>query len=193
MNFHRDIPAGDLRVRPDITAKVGAEFDRLARLVASGTGGFRGFEPDELRVLTAIVREKKNEFLAGLPEGSWFEYWKANDRVHDVFRNDARAKAIYDTRQARKSGLPMPMRYIGFRDEAECRVFRFSTLPGDETAEVRRVHVPLRYFMRDGLALQEGPAFVARLIEREQTADYEATREDVEQFRTELKTRVAKK
>jgi len=193
MNFHRDIPAGGLSVRPDIIAKVGAEFDRLARLVASGAGGFRGFQPDELNALTAILREKKNEFLAGMPDGSWFEYWNANDRVHEAFRNDARAKAIYDTRQARKPGGPMPMRYIGFRDEAECRVFRFSTLPGDETADVRRVHVPLRYFMRDGLSLQEGPAFVARLIEREQTADYQATREDVEQFRTELKPGVAKK
>ena len=193
MNVYKDTPVGGMRVRPDIIAKVAAEFDRLAKLVASGTGGFRGFQADELNVLTAIVREKKNEFLAGVPEDSWFEYWRADGRVHDVFRNDARAKVIYDTRQARRPGVPMPMRYIGFRDDAECRVFRFSTLPEDETAEVRRVRVPLPYFMRDGLALQEGPAFGARLLEREQAADYKATREDIEQFRTELKTRVAKK
>jgi hypothetical protein len=193
MNLHKEMPAGVPRVRPGIIAKVGAEFDRLARLVASGTGGFRGFQTDELNALTAIIREKKSEFLAGVPEGAWFEYWNASGRVHDVFRNDARAKAIYDTRQARKPGVPMPMRYIGFRDDAECRVFRFSTLPEDETAEVRRVHVPLPYFMRDGLSFQEGPAFGVRLLEREQIADYKATREDVEQFRTELKTRVTKK
>jgi hypothetical protein len=192
MNLHKDIPTGGLRVRPDIIARIGAEFDRLSRLVASGTGGFRGFEADELNALTAILREKKNEFLAGLPEDSWFEYWQANGRVHDVFRNDARAKVIYETRQARRPGGPAPMRYIGFRDDAECRVFRFSTLPEDATAEVRRVHVPLPYFMRDGLALQEGPAFGVRLLERENTVDYKATREDVDQFRTELKTRTKK-
>jgi hypothetical protein len=193
MNLYKDIPADDLRVRPDMIAKVGAEFDRLAKLVTSGTGGFRGFQMDELSALTTIVCEKKSEFLAGVPLGSWFQYWQANGRVHDVFRNDARVKVIYDTRQARRPGVPMPMRYMGFRDDAECRVFRFSTLPEDETAEVRRVHVPLPYFMRNGLALQEGPAFGVRLLEREQTADYKATREDVDQFRTELKTRVAKK
>lgn len=189
---HKDIP-GALRVHPEMIAKVGAEFDRLARLVASGTGGFRGFETDELTSLTAIVREKKNEFLAGVPQDSWAEYWKADGRVHEVFRNDVRAKAIYDTRQARRPGAPMPMRYIGFRDDAECRVFRFSTLPEDETAEVRRVRVPLPYFTRDGLALQEGPAFGARLLEREAIGDYRATREDVERFRTELKPRISKK
>jgi hypothetical protein len=193
MNSYEEMPADATRARPDMIAKVGAEFDRLTRLVASGTGGFRGFQSDELTALTAILREKKNEFLAGFPTGSWLEFWNASGRVHDVFRNDTRAKVIYDTRQARKPGAALPMRYIGFRDDTECRVFRFSTLPEDETAEVCRIRVPLPYFMRNGLALQEGPAFGFRLLEREQTTDYKATREDVEQFRTELKTRVAKK
>jgi hypothetical protein len=193
MNLYKELPAGGFCLDPDIIAKVGAEFDRLAKLIASGIGGFRGFQPDELNALTAIIQEKKNEFLAGVPEGSWFQYWKLNTRVHDVFRNDARAKTIYEARQARRPGIPMPMRYIGFRDDAECRVFRFSTLPEDQTAEVRRVHVPLPYFMRNGLALQEGPAFGVRLLEREQTVDYKATREDVEQFRADIKTRVVKK
>jgi len=189
----KDVPTEGLCLNPEMTVKVGAEFDRLARVVASGVGGFRGFQADELNALTAILREKKNEFLAGVPDGSWFEYWKLNTRVHEVFRSDARARAIYDARQARRPGAPMPMRYLGFRDDAECRVFHFSTLPDDETAEVCRVRVPLPYFLRDGLALQEGPAFGARLLEREQSADYKATREDIEQFRAELKTRVAKK
>lgn len=193
MNLHHGITAGDAQIRPDIAAKLGAEFDRLARSIASGSGAFRGFHTDELDSLAAIVREKKNQFLAGVPAGAWLEYWNTNGRVHEVFRNDARAKAIYDARQARRPAVPMPMRYIGFRDNAECRVFRFSTLPEDEAAEVRCVHVPLPYFVRDGLALQEGPAFGARLLERDQASDYTATREDVEQFRAELKTRVGKK
>jgi hypothetical protein len=184
--------AGDIRVRPDIT-KVTAEFDRLAKLIAAGAGGFRGFQTDERDALTAVIQEKRNEFLAGAPTGPWFEYWTADGRVHNVFRNDARAKAIYDARQARRPSVPMPMRYIGFRDNGECRVFRFSTLPEDDTAEVCHVHVPLAYFMRNGLVLQEGPAFGARLLEREQTSDYKATREDVDKFRGELKPRVAAK
>ena len=73
MKLHKDIPASDLRARPDIIAKVGAEFDHLARLVAPGTGGFRGFQTDDPNALTAIIREKKTNSWAACPRGSWFE------------------------------------------------------------------------------------------------------------------------
>jgi hypothetical protein len=181
-----------MRIHPDIT-KVTAEFDRLAKLIGSGAGGFRGFQTEERDALAAIIQEKKNEFMAASPTAPWAEYWTADGRVHEVFRSDSRARAIYDARQARRPGVPMPMRFIGFRDNVECRVFRFSTLPEDEMAEVCHVHVPLAYFGRNGLVLQEGPAFGVRLLEREQTPDYKATREDVDKFRSDLKPRVATK
>jgi hypothetical protein len=165
-----------------LAAKLTSEFDNLSRLIASGTSQFRGFAAAELSTLASVVEEKRAEFLAGGSTQLWIRYWQETGRVHGVFRSDARSRAVYQARLSRRpSGSPV--RYMGFTDDGKWRTFRFSPLPETEVAGLCRIRVPVAFFGRDSLTLQEGPALCLTIMaELGERADYDATCEDVERF-----------
>ncbi len=166
----------------EFAARLNAEFDRLSRVIASGTPRSRGFTVEELDALQIVIEEKRAEFRAGRATGFWIEYWQEPGRVHSVFRSDDRTKAIYQARLSRRPNGEPPMRYMGFSDDGKHRTFRFSPLPVIDGG-MCQIRIALSLFGRNGIALQEGPALCATILtEAVELTRYEATRDDVERF-----------
>ena len=181
----RRIPQSSDRIHTnyaEFAARLNAEFDRLSKVIESGSNRSRGFTAAEVDALHSVIEEKRAEFQAGQAGDLWIEYWQEPGRVHTVFRSDDRTKAIYQARLNRRPNGEPPMRYLGFRDDAKFRIFRFSSLPvlEDGTCDVR---IPMAFFGRDGITFQEGPALCSTLLmEGAAFAVYDATREDVGRF-----------
>jgi hypothetical protein len=171
-------PAGAL-----LAARLTAEFNRLANLVESGSNQFRGFAADELAALTIVIAEKRAEFQIDLVTESGVQFWRPQGRVLSVFREDARTKAIYLARLNRRPNGELSFRYVGFTDGLTYRTFRFTPISVMENGDACRIRVPLDFFGRSGLTLQDGPALCAKiLMDSGERMSYDATYEDVEGF-----------
>lgn len=168
----------------DFEKEVNAEFDRVSRLMSTGSNQYRGFVAGEIDALAALLEEKRAESLAGASFSQSIHNWLLAGGAQRVLTADPRARAIYEARnERRRAASTGPIRYFGFRDDGEFRIFNFGRLPMTDDAAMLHVSVSLTFFTRQSMSLQDGPGFCATILsEKEDPADYEVTAEDVEKF-----------
>jgi hypothetical protein len=183
-------------LQEEISAKINAEFDRVAKSVHEGSGKFRGLDPTEIATILVILEEKRVAVFAERDAPGFLEHWQHGlHRVQTMFGGDDRVKTICDARSARRRAPePGPVRYLGFDDGGGHRTYKFARLPPAEDAKTYTVRVPQTLLAEHNLSLQDGPAFcVAIMAANPEPANYTASEEDAKRFLATLPVKAIRK
>jgi hypothetical protein len=176
-------------------ARVNAEFDGLSRSIAAGVQWNVGLNAREIALLLEVLEEKRSQELNALMSVDWIRSWTSNGRARSILLADSRAALTYQARDERRhAAVDRPVRYFGFMDEGGFRVFRFGRLPETESSPKYRVSVPLAFFSRNKMALQDGPGFCAAILSRRvEPEDCVPSLEDLNDFLASRASKSAEK